>query len=110
MVGAEMEIVWSDAAVVSAQVAADYALQEFGASQVRRLREKIKYALRRISTMPTSCPLEQSLLGLTPTYRYVTLFPHLEIIFHQEDENICMIDLIWNTRKNLSLLKHSIDV
>lgn len=105
-----MEIVWSDAAVQSAQDAADYALEQFGVSQVRKLREKIKCAISRISTMPTACPLEQNLLGLTPTYRYVTLYPNLEIIFHQENETTCMIDLIWNTRRSPLSLKDNISI
>lgn len=104
-----MEIVWSNAAVQSVQDAADYALREFGASQVRKLREKINNALKRISTMPTACPLEQNLLELTPDYRYVTLYPHLELVFHIEDENTCVIDLVWNTRRNPSSLKNDIN-
>jgi plasmid stabilization system protein ParE len=102
-----MEVVWSNNALLSAQTAADYARDEFGEFQVRKLREKIRLAVRRISFMPSACPLEQNLLRIEPTiqYRYITLFPHLEMIFHEEKEGICVIDLIWNTRRNPDSLK-----
>ncbi len=100
MAGFSMNVVWSDNALVSAQDAADYALEEFGEFQVRRLRDKIRAAVRKVSVMPSSCPLEQSLLGLPFQYRYVTLFPHLEMVFHEEPDGVCVIDLIWNTRRN----------
>ena len=35
-----MEVVWSNNALLSAQAAADYARDEFGDFQVRKLREK----------------------------------------------------------------------
>ena len=103
-----MEVVWSNNALQSAQVAANYARDEFGDFQVRKLREKIRLAVKRISLMPSACPLEQNLLRIEPTiqYRYITLFPHLEMIFHEEKEGICVIDLIWNTRRNPNSLHH----
>ena len=103
-----MEVVWSNNALLSAQTAADYARDEFGEFQVRKLREKIQLAVKRISLMPSACPLEQNLLRIEPTiqYRYITLFPHLEMIFHEEKEGICVIDLIWNTRRNPNSLHH----
>ena len=103
-----MEVVWSNNALLSAQAAADYARDEFGDFQVRKLREKIRLAIRRISSMPSSCPLEQNLQNIESSiqYRYITLFPHLEMIFHEEKDSICVIDLIWNTRRNPNSLHH----
>ena len=102
-----MEVVWSNNALLSAQAAADYAREEFGDFQVRKLREKIRLAIRRISSMPSSCPLEQNLQNIDSSiqYRYITLFPHLEMIFHEEMDSICVIDLIWNTRRNPNSLQ-----
>ena len=42
-----MEVVWSNNALQSAQVAANYARDEFGDFQVRKLREKIRLAVRK---------------------------------------------------------------
>ena len=70
-----MEVVWSNNALLSAQAAADYAREEFGDFQVRKLREKIRLAIRRISSMPSSCPLEQNLQNIDPSiqYRYINV-------------------------------------
>ena len=70
-----MKVVWSNNALLSAQAAADYAREEFGDFQVRKLREKIRLAIRRISSMPSSCPLEQNLQNIDSSiqYRYINV-------------------------------------
>lgn len=103
-----MKVLWSVKARESVQDAANYALDKFGERQVRILREKIKSSANKISLMPTAYPLEQSLLDLDITYRYITLFPKLELVYHQEDEDTILIDIIWNTRRNPQTLQSTL--
>lgn len=95
-----MRIVWTQYALNDLNKAFMYALDKFEQSQVKHLRERVTYANERISKFPTACPLEHLLLNKTRQYRYFSLFKNLELIFHQEGENVILIDAVWDSRQN----------
>lgn len=99
-----MRIIWTRYALSDAKKAFEYALNEFGQTQVKRLTERISYAEYRISKYPTACTLEQSLLNDERKFRYVPLFKNLELIFHQEND-VILIDAIWDSRQNPTRLQ-----
>lgn len=96
-----MRVVWTANALQDAEKAFQYAAENFGAIQVNRLADNINYAEHRIKNYPDACSLEQSLLDRRDrVYRCIYLFKHVELIFHKESEDICLIDAIWDTRQN----------
>lgn len=104
-----MKVVWTPNAIQDAEKAFQYALEEFGPNQMKRLADKIFSAEQRIKNFPSSCPLEQSLLARKDkTFRCVILYKHLELVFHKESEDTCIIDAIWNTRQNPTKLSRRI--
>ena len=101
-----MNIVWTKNALQDANKAYQYAAEKFEQSQVTRLTERIYSAEERIKKFPDACPLEQSLLyKYGRTFRYITLFKNIELIFHRESDDVCIIDAIWDTRQNPLRLK-----
>lgn len=101
-----MKIVWTANALQDADKAFQYAADNFGPIQVNRLADKIAYAETRIQLYPDACPLEQSLLVRKDrVFRRVNLFKHLELVFHKESEEVCLIDALWDTRQDPSKLR-----
>lgn len=104
-----MNIVWTTNALQDAEKAFQYATEKFGRFQVQKLAERIRLAEERIKTFPDACPLEQSLLNVNSgSFRYFSLFKNLELIYHKESDDVCMIDAVWDTRQNPSKLKKKI--
>lgn len=102
-----MNVVWTANALQDADKAFQYASEKFGRFQTLKLAERIRLAEERIKTFPDACPLEQSLLNMNSgTFRYYTLFRNLELIFHKESNDVCIIDAVWDTRQNPSKLKN----
>lgn len=104
-----MRIVWTQYALNDLNKAFEYALDKFGQTQVKRLNEKVTYAIERISKYPEACTLEQLLFDEKRQYRYVSLFKNLELIFHKESDDTCIIDAIWDTRQNPAKLRKRIN-
>lgn len=104
-----MKIIWTKYALADADKAYEYAFEVFGQSQLKRLDSRVAYAENRISKFPTACPLEHLLLDKQRQYRYVSLFKNLELIFHQEEDDIILIDAVWDSRQNPQRLRKRLD-
>lgn len=104
-----MKIIWTQYASNDLNKAFEYALDKFGQTQVKHLKERVTYAKERISKFPTACPLEHLLLDKQRQYRYVSLFKNLELIFHQEEDDIILIDAVWDSRQNPQRLRKRLD-
>lgn len=100
-----MKIEWSDTALLSLKEAGEYAREKFGDHQLQKLIDRVEYACDMISQHPFSYPVDHSLHKLSLQYRRFPLFPNLNIIYRIDEENdTCLVVLVWNTRRNPSTL------
>lgn len=77
-----------------------WCIEKFGIGVADKFRLKVQEAIKRIARFPRMAPIEETLMGLSETYRSLLVHPHFKLIYYIDEaaETIYIVDM-WDVRR-----------
>lgn len=95
-----MPVVWKPEAELKLNLNLDWCYYQFGKRVANRFYQEVKEQLKMLARFPRMAPIEETLMGLSETYRSLLVHPHFKLIYYIDEaaETIYIVDM-WDVRR-----------